>query len=136
MKTFGFFLFGLGLASVLLIGCGDKNESAQPQTQTATEADTAVNTNTEAKTDQVAGKAKAATVADLDVHPGKSLHASNCISCHDSGVYTREDRKINDFPKLLAQVRRCDANLGSRLFDEEIEQVADYLNQAYYKFGK
>ena len=36
--------------------------------------------------------------------------------------------------QLLAQVRRCDANLGTRLFDEDMEQVADYLNQAFYHF--
>ncbi|CAA6817001.1 MAG: Unknown protein [uncultured Thiotrichaceae bacterium] len=76
------------------------------------------------------------TAVSIDSHPGKSLHDSSCISCHDSAVYTREDRKIGDFPKLLAQVKRCDANLGSRLFDEEIAQVAEYLNQAYYQYDK
>lgn len=75
-------------------------------------------------------------VTELAQHAGKKIHDANCISCHDSSVYTREERRVQDFPKLLAQVRLCDANLGTSLFDEDIEQVADYLNQAYYQFKK
>lgn len=78
----------------------------------------------------------AATVTADDVHPGKAIHDANCVSCHDTGVYTREDRKIKDFTQLDAQVRRCDANLGTRLFDEDITKVVSYLNDNYYKFAK
>jgi len=113
------------LAGALLMGCGGKDdaEQAAPQTNSSSGA-------------QVANTEPAKTQMNTDTHPGKALHDANCISCHDSAVYTREDRKIGDFPKLVAQVKRCDANLGSRLFDEEIEQVADYLNLAYYKYAK
>ncbi|QLQ30416.1 MAG: cytochrome c [Candidatus Thiothrix singaporensis] len=68
------------------------------------------------------------------VWPG--LHDANCISCHDSGVYTRADHKMQDYAMLSAQVRRCDANLGARLFDEDLDKVTDYLNDTYYHFAK
>ncbi len=110
------------LAGILLAGCGEKDEPAQTKVDTGSKS-----TKAEFSTQ---------SAVNIDSHPGKSLHDSSCISCHDSAVYTREDRKIGDFPKLLAQVKRCDANLGSRLFDEEIAQVADYLNQAYYQYDK
>lgn len=80
--------------------------------------------------DQSAGE----EVDKVALHPGKALHDANCISCHDSRVYTRDDRKVSDFPKLQAQVRRCDANLGTQLFDEELAQVTDFLNSTYYHF--
>lgn len=123
MKNPGFLTISTCLlVSIFLAGCGEKDQPAQ------TEADTSGKSTKAEVTTQVA--------VNTDTHPGKALHDANCISCHDSAVYTREGRKIGDFPKLLAQVKRCDANLGSRLFDEEIEQVADYLNQAYYKYEK
>lgn len=129
MKNSGSFAVGaLLLVGMLLAGCGGKDDAEQANTPVSSD-------------DGVPGadtKTKAVVKAQvsIDLHPGKTLHDANCISCHDAAVYTREDRKIADFPKLVAQVKRCDANLGSRLFDEEIEQVADYLNQAYYKYAK
>ena len=108
--------------SVLLTACGDK-------------------TSTEPTTSQEAGKAPsssstASKAVGLDAHPGKTLHDANCISCHDAKVYTRPERKVLDYTQLAAQVRRCDANLGSRLFDEDLAQITDYLNQAYYQYSK
>ena len=67
---------------------------------------------------------------------GKSLHDANCTKCHDSGVYTREDRFVGDRDALTAQVKRCELNLGLQWFDEDVEAVVDHLDQNYYKFGK
>ena len=122
------------LLPMLLIGCNDK-EKKTPVVANADTTPTAV-IEDEQKTDIQPEAPAVEVVENYDAHPGKALHDANCISCHDTGVYTRKDRKIGDFPKLLAQVKRCDANLGSRLFDEEIEQVADYLNKAHYKYEK
>lgn len=122
--------------ALLLTGCG-----AGEQDAAVSEKDNIVVHVEQKLTEDKATVAEASAVAvateeNYDAHPGKGLHDTNCISCHDSAAYTREDRKISDFPKLLAQVHRCDANLGSRLFDEELAQVADYLNKAYYKYEK
>ena len=124
-----FVILQCALTGFLLLGCeGNKTDAAKSQ---KVQQETEQGNSSESVVETAAVDSKA-----NEIHPGKALHDTNCISCHDSGVYSRDDRKISDFPKLLAQVKRCDANLGSQFFDEEIEQVTDYLNQAYYKYEK
>lgn len=72
--------------------------------------------------------------ATADVSNGKALHENHCVRCHDSTVYTRPDRRVDDLPALEAQVRRCDSALGTTWFDDEIADVVEYLNAEYYKF--
>ena len=59
---------------------------------------------------------------------------TKCTACHDSGVYTRPDRRVDSLARLESQVRMCDANLNTKLYDDEIESVVSYLNEQYYKF--
>ena len=113
---------GLILAGFLLTACGDKASTEQIASKEPAQA-----------TKQTPSSSSA---VGLDAHPGKVLHDANCISCHDAKVYTRVEHKVLDFNQLAAQVKRCDANLGSRLFDEDLAQITDYLNQAYYKYPK
>lgn len=78
-----------------------------------------------------------------DLNNGKELHDQNCVSCHaslvggdGSGIYTRENRKIESFPALDKQVRRCRDSLGMPWPEEQIEDVLHYLNAEFYKFKK
>lgn len=81
------------------------------------------------------------TVADM--RDGQSLHDKNCQACHiamtggdGSVLYTRSQRKVRSLAALEAQVRRCESNLELKWFDEDIVDVVEYLNHAYYKFPK
>ncbi|MCF6189410.1 MAG: hypothetical protein L3J51_02935 [Cocleimonas sp.] len=66
---------------------------------------------------------------------GKKLYTgSKCNQCHGTEVFTRKDRKVTDLAKLEAQVRRCDSNLNTNWFDDEIIDVTAHLNKQYYKF--
>lgn len=66
---------------------------------------------------------------------GKKLFtASKCNQCHGTEVFTRADRKVTDLSALEAQVRRCDSNLNTNWFDDEIIDVTAHLNKQYYKF--
>ncbi len=68
---------------------------------------------------------------------GETLHAAHCVSCHGSEVYERgEQRRVTSREGLTRQVRRCELALGLTWFDEQIDAVADYLNQSYYHFGQ
>ena len=69
-----------------------------------------------------------------DAARGKTLHDEQCMKCHDSGVYTREDRRVADRDALVKQVKRCELNLGLSWFDTDINDVVQYLDQSYYKF--
>lgn len=69
-----------------------------------------------------------------DAASGKKLHDANCVRCHDSGVYTRADRRIQSMEALHSQVARCELTLDLKWFDEDRDNVATYLNEAFYKF--
>ncbi len=75
--------------------------------------------------------------AEGDVTKGKkTFEASQCMQCHQTDeLFTRKDRKVSSLTALDAQVRRCDAQLSTNLFDDEIKDVTAYLNEAYYKFA-
>jgi mono/diheme cytochrome c family protein len=82
-----------------------------------------------------------APAAHADAKRGANLHQQNCVACHarmtggdGSALYTRADRRVQSLPGLNKQVRRCKDNLGLTWFDEEVEDVANYLNATYYKF--
>jgi mono/diheme cytochrome c family protein len=72
-----------------------------------------------------------AAAEDFDA---KSFLAEKCSSCHGTEVYSRPNPRVKSLDKLAAQVRRCDANVGTGLFDEDIDAVVKYLNVNFYKF--
>ena len=65
---------------------------------------------------------------------GEALYRQYCTSCHDDSMYTRKNRRVNSMDALTSQVGRCDAALGLKWFDDEINAVAAYLNKNYYHF--
>jgi cytochrome c553 len=69
-----------------------------------------------------------------DTGHGKSLQQENCMACHDDGVYTRNDRRVTTMDGLQKQVKRCELTLGLQWFDDDINDVAGYLNESFYKF--
>lgn len=74
-------------------------------------------------------------VALAEIHPGAELHESaNCMSCHTAKPY---NPKVTDsFPKLVKKVQFCSDNLGLGMFEDEINHLADYLNETYYHHPK
>lgn len=80
-------------------------------------------------------------VKAADFQNGKEMHDTNCISCHisiqggdGSGIYTREDRRIDSLGALNKQVMRCRDSLGMPWPPEHIDDVVEFLNKRYYKF--
>lgn len=74
--------------------------------------------------------------AEGNADNGKTIFAdSECMKCHQSDdKFTRSDRKVQSYPELDAQVRKCDSQLSTNLFDDEIKDVTAYLNAEYYHF--
>jgi len=66
----------------------------------------------------------------------ETYHASNCTRCHDTSVYTRDNRKMRSYPMLESRVAGCDARFGEKLAPEGVSGLVDYLNSSYYKFAK
>jgi len=69
-----------------------------------------------------------------DIDNGGELHADKCTTCHDSSLYTRENRRVQTLPRLGTQVRFCKDNLGITWFDDEVDDVVGFLNKNYYHF--
>ena len=75
---------------------------------------------------------------------GKELHNDNCTNCHNvmypmeedpsAYLYTRKNRQIKKLSNLQTQVQTCNTQTNAGFFDDEIEAVVTYLNQAFYKF--
>ncbi|CAA6808110.1 MAG: Unknown protein [uncultured Sulfurovum sp.] len=65
---------------------------------------------------------------------GKDLHNDSCTKCHDSSVYTKEDRKIKNLDALNKRVEVCNTNTGAGLEEEELKDLTLFLNTQYYKF--
>ncbi|VAW91989.1 hypothetical protein MNBD_GAMMA21-1176 [hydrothermal vent metagenome] len=77
-----------------------------------------------------------------DIKRGQELHDENCTSCHKSmlggdgsGIYTREDRRIDSYEGLVKQVKRCKTSLGVSWPEHQIDDVITYLNDSFYKFN-
>ena len=64
----------------------------------------------------------------------EALYQTHCLACHGDEVYTRADRMVTSRDGLERQVRRCELALGLKWFEEEITDMADYLNRTYYRF--
>jgi len=65
---------------------------------------------------------------------GKVLYATHCNACHSLKIHWREQKLATDWASLYAQVRRWQASIGQSWSEEEITEVAEYLNSAHYGF--
>ena len=78
--------------------------------------------------------AAASPLSAANLDNGKTLVADNCTKCHNESVYKRPDHRVTTLDGLNQQVGRCEQSLGLKWFDDDISDVADYLNQTYYHF--
>lgn len=74
------------------------------------------------------------TLLAADIDNGEDLHFEHCTGCHGDEVYTRADRKMKDLAQLGKQVRFCQNAVGATWFDDEVDDVIEYLNATYYRF--
>jgi mono/diheme cytochrome c family protein len=69
-----------------------------------------------------------------DYDRGKLLYSARCVGCHDKSVHQRESRKALTIEGIRTQVKRWDAFMGGAWRDSEVDDVATYLNEIYYRF--
>jgi mono/diheme cytochrome c family protein len=74
----------------------------------------------------------AASAADAD--RGKLLYEARCDGCHDQSVHARGRKAATDFDEVRNYVQRWNINLGGAWGEEEITDVAIYLNGKYYSY--
>lgn len=65
---------------------------------------------------------------------GELLYATHCSACHTTEIHWRKQKLATGWKSLKAQVRRWQSNIGLTWSEEEITDVANYLNATYYGF--
>jgi len=65
---------------------------------------------------------------------GQLLYNTHCVACHDKQMHWRQNKKATDWVSLVAQVRRWQATEKLSWNDEDIKQVALYLNDTIYRY--
>ncbi len=67
---------------------------------------------------------------------GKAMFdEAKCIECHNTSDFANS-KKVHSFKQLEDRVQACQLNSDAGWFDEDVTDVADYLNQDFYKFKK
>ena len=69
-----------------------------------------------------------------DLERGRQLHEDHCMECHTPEVYVRENRIVNSFQGLKERIRQCELSNELAWFEEEVDDVAAYLNAEFYRF--
>ena len=64
---------------------------------------------------------------------GEALYENHCKECHESWAHTREGRNANTLDGLRQRVAAWSFHSGLDWSDDEINDVADYLNRRFYQ---
>lgn len=70
-----------------------------------------------------------------DAERGKLLYETYCGTCHYERVHDRLRTKIGDLADLRDEVARWAPQTKRQFTLDEIEQVAQYLNESHYRIG-
>ena len=65
---------------------------------------------------------------------GELLYLTHCDACHNVQVHWRDRKAVTDWRSLEFEVRRWQGVAGLRWSDEDIAEVARYLNALHYHF--
>ena len=69
-----------------------------------------------------------------DSADGKRLHDANCMGCHDTGIYTRNDRVVQSLDALKKQLASCTHMAKKVVSASETQDLLKYLNDQFYHF--
>lgn len=117
-------IFGsLLLITVSLVQAEEAAAPSKTETKTETTAEVVTPSTKKKEEEQMKG-----------IKRGKKLHDAHCISCHDSQLYTSKNRKISNYESLKTHVQTCATNLNKQWFEDEVADVAAYLNAEFYLF--
>jgi mono/diheme cytochrome c family protein len=67
---------------------------------------------------------------------GALLYENHCAACHTAQIHWRDRKAATDWPRLSALVRQWQRQEQLNWTDDDIEAVARYLNDRYYRFPR
>jgi len=71
-----------------------------------------------------------------DIGRGQLLYENHCMSCHESVVHIRENRRAGALGEIYWQTTRWAVTQQLEWRYEEVRDVAQYLNNQFYKFDE
>jgi mono/diheme cytochrome c family protein len=74
--------------------------------------------------------------ATADPERGRLLYENHCRACHESSVHIREVQAAKSPEAVRAQVLRWQDELRLHWGAEEVGDVAEYLNVAWYHYAQ
>jgi mono/diheme cytochrome c family protein len=66
---------------------------------------------------------------------GELLYATHCSDCHTTQLHWRAKKLATNWLRLKAEVDRWQKSAGLGWRDDEVTDVARYLNSRYYHFA-
>lgn len=72
-----------------------------------------------------------------DAGRGKALYETHCLACHYERIHKREASRslVRNLAQLRVEVARRAELTGRRFAIEDLDDIAEYLNQSHYRFG-
>ena len=65
---------------------------------------------------------------------GQALYENHCQACHTDWAHARSDRKATSMSDLRRSVAAWSTHAGLAWSDEDVDDVADYLERNFYHF--
>lgn len=69
-----------------------------------------------------------------DATRGELLYATHCIACHSAEVHWRDKKLATNWTSLQAEVRRWQQVSALGWSDDDVAEVALYLNALFYHY--
>lgn len=78
-------------------------------------------------------RAAASRGSMVDPGHGQLLYETACVGCHTEQAHWRDRRLVRDWPGLIEQVTRWQETTKQNWRADDIEDVATYLNDTFYR---
>lgn len=82
----------------------------------------------------LAGTGLAQAETSTESTRGELLYSTHCISCHNTRLHWRHNKAAKNWASLQAEVDRWQKASGLGWREEDVTDVARYLNARYYGF--
>ena len=76
-----------------------------------------------------------AAAAQAPESRGQMLYGNHCIACHTTQMHWRDRKLVTDWASLKVQVRRWQGAAQLNWNEDDIDDVARFLNDAFYRFA-
>jgi mono/diheme cytochrome c family protein len=73
-----------------------------------------------------------------DAARGKELYQTHCLGCHYERIHKRDPARslVRTLPQLRVEVVRRAEQTGRRFSVEDVDDIAEYLNQSHYRMAQ